>query len=177
MALKWDQSERSQNFRYKVTAVFMRGFFPEGVAKGSRWGVGQFYWSLNIQYNRALEKEVVRIFGHGEDGRTDGRGRTEWRILGSWICCQQFGGHVTVEYICWYWIYYLNIWGMNVSQRVLFQFWLGVRNVLQIKCQPNHCLDFIAVQRFDFYVCKIIAHKSSFNKTEKVLKQTEILTD
>ena len=45
---------------------------------------------------------------------------------------------------------------------LLFQFWLGVRNVLQIKCQPNHCLDFIAVQRLDFYVCKIIAHKSSF---------------
>ena len=34
------------------------------------------------------------------------------------ICGQQFGEHVTVEYICWYWIYYANIWGMNVSQRV-----------------------------------------------------------
>ena len=36
MALKWDQSERSQNFRYKVTAVFVGGLFSEGVAKGSR---------------------------------------------------------------------------------------------------------------------------------------------
>ena len=53
MALKWDQSERSQNFRYKVTAVFVRGLFSKGVAKGSRWGVGWFYWSLNIQHNRA----------------------------------------------------------------------------------------------------------------------------
>ena len=47
---------------------------------------------------------------------------------------------------------------------LLFQFWLGVRNVLQIKCQPNHCLDFIAVQRLEFYACKMIAHKSSSTK-------------
>ena len=31
------RSEHSQNFRYKVTAVFVRGlFFSKGVAKGSR---------------------------------------------------------------------------------------------------------------------------------------------
>ena len=35
MALKWDQSERSQFFRYKVTAVFVRGLFSKGVV---RWG-------------------------------------------------------------------------------------------------------------------------------------------
>ena len=94
MALKWDQSERSQNFRYKVTAVFVRGLFSKAEVRAGRWGVGdreceltEFYWSLNIQYNRALEKEGVRIFGHG---RGRGEERTEWRILGSridiWIC-------------------------------------------------------------------------------------------
>ena len=30
MPLKWDQSERSQFFRYKVTAVFVRGLFSKG---------------------------------------------------------------------------------------------------------------------------------------------------
>ena len=34
------------------------------------------------------------------------------------ICCQQFGEYVSVEYICWYWIYHANNWGMNVSWRV-----------------------------------------------------------
>ena len=24
------------------------------------------------------------------------------------ICCQQFGEYVSVEYICWYWIYLAN---------------------------------------------------------------------
>ena len=33
MSLKWDQSERSQFFRYKVTAVFVRGLFSEGVVE------------------------------------------------------------------------------------------------------------------------------------------------
>ena len=38
MALKWDQSERSQNFRYKVTAVSVRGlFFKFFPMCGERW--------------------------------------------------------------------------------------------------------------------------------------------
>ena len=38
MALKWDQSERSQNFRYKVTAVFVRGLFSKFFPRcGERW--------------------------------------------------------------------------------------------------------------------------------------------
>ena len=31
------------------------------------------------------------------------------------ICCQQFGEHVAVEYICKYWIYHANNGGMNAS--------------------------------------------------------------
>ena len=34
------------------------------------------------------------------------------------ICCQQFGEYVSVEYICWYWIYHANTWVMNVSWMV-----------------------------------------------------------
>ena len=36
---------------------------------------------------QGIRKGGVRIFGHGEDGRRGRRGRTEWRILGSRICC------------------------------------------------------------------------------------------
>ena len=34
------------------------------------------------------------------------------------IFCQQFWEYMSVEYICWYWIYHANTWGMNVSWRV-----------------------------------------------------------
>ena len=29
--------------------------------------------------------------------------------------CQQFGEYESVEYMCWYWIYHGNTWGINVS--------------------------------------------------------------
>ena len=85
MALKWDQSERSQNFRYKVTAVFVRGLFSEGVAKGSRRQQMRCRLILLITEHpiqQGIRKGGVRHFCD-EDGRTDGR--TEWRILGSWM--------------------------------------------------------------------------------------------
>ena len=60
------------------------------------------------------------------------------------ICCQQFGEYVSVEYICWYWIYHANTWVMNVSWRVSVcpsgtrlgnvQFWKCII-VLVICCQ------------------------------------------
>ena len=34
------------------------------------------------------------------------------------ICCQPFGEYMSVEYICWYWIYHASTWGMTVSWRV-----------------------------------------------------------
>ena len=34
------------------------------------------------------------------------------------ICCLPFGEYMSVEYICWYWIYHANTWGMTVSWRV-----------------------------------------------------------
>ena len=72
MALKWDQSERSQNFRYKVTAVFVRGLFSEGVAKGSRRQ--QMRCRLILLISEHPIQQGIR------KGR---RGRTERRILGS----------------------------------------------------------------------------------------------
>ena len=37
-AFKWDQSERSQFFRYKVKAVFVKGLFSKGEVRGSNQG-------------------------------------------------------------------------------------------------------------------------------------------
>ena len=34
------------------------------------------------------------------------------------ICFQPFGEYMSVECICWYWIYHANTWGMTVSWRV-----------------------------------------------------------
>ena len=79
MALKWDQSERSQNFRYKVTAVFVGGLFSEGVAKGSRRQQMRCRLILLISEHpiqQGIRKGGVRHFGHedeDEDGRTDGQ--------------------------------------------------------------------------------------------------------
>ena len=81
------QSERSQNFRYKVTAVFVGGLFSEGVAKGSRRQQMRCRLILLITEHpiqQGIRKGGVRHFGHGRGrGRTDRR--TEWRILGSWM--------------------------------------------------------------------------------------------
>ena len=37
------------------------------------------------------------------------------------ICCQQFGEYMSVEYICWYWIYHANSWGDECKSGA----WLG----------------------------------------------------
>ena len=37
-AFKWDQSERSQFFRYKVKAVFVKGLFSKGEVRGNNQG-------------------------------------------------------------------------------------------------------------------------------------------
>ena len=46
-----------------------------------------------------------------------------------------FGEYMSVEYICWYWIYNVNNWGMNVD-------FLNYIFVLDICCQhlENICL-------------------------------------
>ena len=70
------QSERSQNFCYKVTAVFVRGLFSEGVAKGSRRQQMRCRLILLISEHpiqQGIRKGGVRHFGYGEDGR----GRTD----------------------------------------------------------------------------------------------------
>ena len=51
------------------------------------------------------------------------------------ICCQQFGEYLSVEYICWYWIYHANTWVMNVSWRVsVCPSGTGLGNVQFRKC-------------------------------------------
>ena len=46
------------------------------------------------------------------------------------IFCQQFWEYMSVEYICWYWIYHANTWVMNVSLRVsVCHSGTGLRNV------------------------------------------------
>ena len=71
------KSERSQNFRYKVTAVFVRGLFSEGVAKGSRRQQMRCRLILLISEHpiqQGIRKGGVRHFC---DGRTDEDGRTD----------------------------------------------------------------------------------------------------
>ena len=66
------------------------------------------------------------------------------------ICCQQFREYVSVEYICWYWIYHANTWGMNVSWRVsVCPSGTGFGNVYFWKC--IFVLD-ICWQQFGEYV-------------------------
>ena len=72
MALKWDQSERSQNFRYKVTAVFVRGLFSKFFPRcGERWQMRCRLILLITEHpiQQGIRKGGVRHF-------CDGRGRT-----------------------------------------------------------------------------------------------------
>jgi len=74
------------------------------------------------------------------------------------ICCQQFGEYVSVEYICWYWIYHANTWVMNVSWRVSVcpsgtrlenvQFWKCII-VLVICCQQFG--EYVLIENIGWY--------------------------
>ena len=72
MPLKWDQSERSQFFRYKVTAVFVRGLFSEGVVevRGSKLQIRCRLILLISEHpiQRGIRKECWhRIPGNGTE--------------------------------------------------------------------------------------------------------------
>ena len=74
MALKWDQSERSQNFRYKVTAVSVRGlFFKFFPMCGERWQMRCRLILLITEHpiQQGIRKGGVRHFCD-EDGRGSG---------------------------------------------------------------------------------------------------------
>ena len=71
-AFKWDQSERSQFFRYKVTAVFVRGLFSEGVVevRGSKLQIRCRLILLISEHpiQRGIRKECWhRIPGNGTE--------------------------------------------------------------------------------------------------------------
>ena len=72
MPLKWDQSERSQFFRYKVTAVFVRGLFSKGVVevRGSKLQIRCRLILLISEHpiQRGIRKECWhRIPGNGTE--------------------------------------------------------------------------------------------------------------
>ena len=46
------------------------------------------------------------------------------------ICCQQFGEYMSVEYICWYWIYHANNWG-NIFWWIIY---VGIGYIMPTLC-------------------------------------------
>ena len=40
------------------------------------------------------------------------------------ICCQQFGEYMSVEYICWYWIYHANNLGEYILVDYICWYWI-----------------------------------------------------
>ena len=106
MALKWDQSERSQNFRYKVTAVFVRGLFSKFFPRcGKRWQMRCRLILLITEHpiQQGIRKGGVRHFCDEDE---DEDGRTEWRILGSWI----LGIDVNCILCIWYFSFKRTSW-------------------------------------------------------------------
>ena len=74
MALKWDQSERSQNFRYKVTAVSVRGLFFKFFPRcGERWQMR--CRSILLITEHPIQQGIRK--GGGPSFLWRGRGRTD----------------------------------------------------------------------------------------------------
>ena len=116
MALKWDQSERSQNFRYKVTAVFVRGLFSKFFPRcGERWQMRCRLILLITEHpiQQGIRKGGVRHFCD-EDGRT----RTDedrmaysrkWDVVLFMMISDHWIVMITVWWLCrWWWCWAID---------------------------------------------------------------------